>query len=126
MPQWTGIQSATVNLSGKIKAAGKKGNGLTARIMRPSGEILSEWKLQPSQNAPTKIKNVQVKQNDELWFVIDSRGDAAFDSFHWAPKISDAKGVIAVAKSDCAGPGLPPPAQLAQALLLSNEFFYLD
>jgi hypothetical protein len=126
--QWTAVESGSVNLSGIIKAVqgNDKGNGLTARIMRPSGEILGEWTLKPSQTAPTKIKNVQVKQNDALWFVVDSRGDAAFDSFHWAPKISDAKGVISDAKTDFAGPGLPAFAQLAQALLLSNEFFYLD
>jgi hypothetical protein len=126
--KWTAIESGSVNLSGNIKTVqgNDKGNGLTARVMRPSGEILGEWTLKPSQTAPTKIKNVQVKQNDALWFVVDSRGDAAFDSFHWAPKISDVKGVISDAKADFAGPGLPALAQLAQALLLSNEFFYLD
>ena len=126
--KWTAVEAGSVNISGNIKTAqgNDEGNGLTARIMRPSGEILGEWPLKPSQTAPTNIKNIEVKQNDELWFVVDSRGDAAFDSFHWAPKISDTKGVISDAKADFAGPGLPPHAQLAQALLLSNEFFYLD
>ncbi len=124
--KWTAIESGKVNLSGNFKALRDQGNGLIARIMRPSGEILGEWTLEPTQGVPTKVENVEVKAGEELWFIADSRGDAAFDSFQWAPRISDDKGIISNAKDDFAGPGLHAFAQLAQALLLSNEFFYID
>jgi hypothetical protein len=124
--KWTAIESGKVNITGSFVAPNKKGNGLIARIMKPDGEILGEWTLNPTEGVPTKLKGIEVKAGDELWFVADSRGEVAFDSFRWAPKLSDLKGLISDARTDFAGPGLPPRAQLAQALLLSNEFFYID
>ena len=124
--KWTAIESGKVNITGSFVAPSKKGNGLIARIMKPDGEILGEWTLNPTEGVPTKLKGIEVKEGDELWFVADSRDDVAFDSFRWAPKISDLKGLISDAENDFSGPGLAPQAQLAQTLLLSNEFFYID
>ncbi len=124
--KWTAIEDGKVNLSGKFVATRDQGNGLIARIMRPDGAVLGEWTLEPAESVPTNLKNIEIKAGGELWFVADSRNNSAFGSFQWAPKISDQKGLISDAKNDFAGPGLPPLAQLAQALLLSNEFFYLD
>jgi hypothetical protein len=124
--KWTAIESGQVNISGSFVATNRKGNGLIARIMRPDGEILGEWTLNPTEGIPTKLEKIRVQAGGELWFVADSRGDVSFDSFRWAPKISDQKGLISDAQTEFGGPGLPPPAQLAQALLLSNEFFYID
>ncbi|MDA7514837.1 DUF1549 and DUF1553 domain-containing protein [Akkermansiaceae bacterium] len=124
--KWTAIESGKVNITGSFVAPSKKGNGLIARIMKPDGEILGEWTLNPTEGFPTKLKGIEVKEGDELWFVADSRDEVAFDSFRWAPKISDLKGLISDAENDFSGPGLAPQAQLAQTLLLSNEFFYID
>ena len=124
--KWTAIESGKVNITGSFVAPSKKGNGLIARIMKPDGEILGEWTLNPTEGVPTKLKGIEVKEGDELWFVADSRDEVAFDSFRWAPKISDLKGLISDAENDFSGPGLAPQAQLAQTLLLSNEFFYID
>ena len=124
--KWTAIESGKVNITGSFVAPSKKGNGLIARIMKPDGEILGEWTLNPTEGVPTKLIGIEVKEGDELWFVADSRDEVAFDSFRWAPKISDLKGLISDAENDFSGPGLAPQAQLAQTLLLSNEFFYID
>jgi hypothetical protein len=124
--KWTAIESGKVNITGSFLAPSNKGNGLIARIMKPDGEILGEWTVNPTEGVPTKLKGIEVKAGDELWFVADSRSDVAFDSFRWAPKISDLKGLISDAENDFSGPGLAPQAQLAQTLLLSNEFFYID
>lgn len=124
--KWTAIESGKVQISGNIKIASDKGNGIIARIMQPDRQVLKEWTLEPTQGVPTEIKDLKIKAGDELWFVVDSRDDASFDSFQWTPKISDEKGIISDAQADFTGPGLPPLSQLAQALLLSNEFFYID
>ena len=124
--KWTAIESGEIHIMGSFVAPSKKGNGLIARIMRSDGEILGEWTLNPTDDVSTNLKGIRVEAGDELWFVADSRGEVAFDSFRWAPQISDLKGLISDAKNDFSGPGLPPQAQLAQALLLSNEFFYID
>ena len=124
--KWTAIESGTIQISGNVKVPGDKGNGIIARIIQPDGRTLGEWTLEPTQGVPTKIDDLKIEVGDEIWFVADSRDDVAFDGFHWAPRISDAKGTISDATADFMGPGLPPLAQLAQALLLSNEFFYID
>jgi hypothetical protein len=124
--KWTAIESGTVKLGGNFTAFRDQGNGMIARIMRPSGKILGEWTLEPTQGVPTIVKDVRVKAGEELWFVVDSRENSDFDSFRWTPLISDQHGPISNAKDDFAGPGLPAFAQLSQALLLSNEFFYVD
>ena len=124
--KWTAIESGKINITGSFLAPSNKGNGLIARIMKADGEILGEWTVNPTEGVPTKLNGIEVKAGDELWFVADSRGEVAFDSFRWAPKISDLKGLISDAENDFSGPGLAPLAQLAQTLLLSNEFFYID
>lgn len=124
--KWTPIESGTVNITGNIKRPDEQGNGVRARIMRPDGKVLREWNLDPGQGVPTHVKDLQVEAGQSLFFVVDSRGDQGFDTFQWAPRISDEQGIISDAKADFAGPGLKPLAQLAQALLLSNEFFFVD
>jgi len=124
--KWTAIESGQITISGEVKVAAAKGNGIIARIIQPSGDSLGEWTLEPTQSVLTKTEPIKIKTGDEIWFLVESRGEASFDSFQWAPRISDKKGTISDAKADFTGPGLPPLAQLAQALLLSNEFFYLD
>jgi len=84
--KWTAIESGKVNITGSFVAPSKKGNGLIARIMKPDGEILGEWTLNPTEGVPTKLKGIEVKEGDELWFVADSRDEVAFDSFRWHPK----------------------------------------
>ena len=67
-----------------------------------------------------------MKAGEHLWFAVDSRGEQSHDSFYWAPRLSDVRGEVANAKDEFGGLGLKPLAQLAQVLLLSNEFFFVD
>lgn len=123
---WSAPAELTLRIRGELHVPSDQGNGVRARLMRPSGEILREWTALPAQKTPTAFEGITVKKGEQLWFVVDSRGDQAFDGFHWRPRLSDEKGEVAHAQKDFCGPGLAPKAQLAQALLLSNEFFYLD
>lgn len=124
--KWTAIESGKINVAGLLKYPSKQGNGIRARILRTDGTQLGEWILDPAQETPTPVNDLEVTAGESLLFVVDSRQDQAFDGFQWAPKISDDLGMIADAHADFAGPGLDPMAQLAQALLLSNEFFFVD
>ncbi|YCM45559.1 DUF1549 and DUF1553 domain-containing protein [Verrucomicrobiaceae bacterium 227] len=124
--QWTAIESGTIHITGNFKATGGQGNGVRGRIMRPTGEVLGEWILDPPMDLSTAVSDLKIQAGDSLLFIVDSRDDQAFDGFTWAPKISDERGLISDAAGDFAGPGLEPLAQLAQVLLLSNEFFFVD
>ena len=72
--------------------------------------------------------NIKVERGEIIDFVVDSDGDYEADDFQWSP-------VIAMedrnwdARKDFAGPRqrkLTPREQLAQVLLLTNEFAFLD
>lgn len=124
--KWTAIESGALTVTGEISYPSTKGNGVIARLVSPSGTVHGEWVVEPGQKISTELRDLPVEAGEELWFLVDCRGEVSFDSFRWAPVITDNRGVLAEAAADFAGPGLPPAAQLAQALLLSNEFFYLD
>jgi hypothetical protein len=87
----------------------------------------------------TRIARVDVKAGDVIDFVVDCRAEQTYDSFTWVQiieRIDDSKPpkVLAVwdankqfsgghkAKTD----QLSPWEQYAQALLLSNEFLFVD
>jgi hypothetical protein len=124
--KWTAIETGKVKISGEVHVPTPKGNGVIARIMGPNGAVLGKWTIDPGKKSATSLADVSIQAGEEISFVIESRDDPSFDSFHWAPRISDERGLFANAATDFSGPGLPPLAQLAQALVLSNEFFYLD
>lgn len=124
--KWTAIETGPVSISGDLQVPTPQGNGVTARLIGPHQDPLGSWNVEPGQTMSVRVDDVTIKAGEELRFVVESRGDASFDSFHWAPQISDARGLLADAAADFSGPGLAPLAQLAQALVLSNEFFYLD
>jgi hypothetical protein len=79
-----------------------------------------------------------VKQGDTIDFVVDYRANLNYDDFSWAPTIealdkSEAgKPEAWDAQKDFAGNTPPPPTplnaweQLAQVLLESNEFLFVD
>lgn len=123
---WTSPADHTVYFDGTLKRPAKAGNGISGKLMRPSGKILGQWEVGPASKKRTKRLKIRVKKGEQLWCVVESLGDQDSDSFHWDPKFFTGKKELGNANKEFTGPGLPPRAQLAQALLLSNEFFYLD
>ena len=80
--------------------------------------------------------DVTVKKGDTIDFVVDPIGGESFDSFTWAPTLSEAaqkNGQMLTttwsAEQEFRGP-LPAPLtrteQYAQALLMTNEFLFVD
>lgn len=123
---WTSPSDFTLRLEGILHVPSENGNGVRARLMKPDGTLLGEWTALPKQKSSTKLAKISIKKGEQLWCVVDSRGDQSFDGFHWQPKFLNDEGEVTHAKNDFCRRGLRPLAQLAQALLLSNEFFYLD
>ena len=115
-----------MNITGEVHVPTPKGNGVIARILGPDGKNLGQWTIEPGKKIAAWAKDISIKAGEEISFVIESRDDPSFDTFLWAPRISDDRGLVADVAAEFSGPGLAPLAQLAQALILSNEFFYLD
>ena len=87
------------------------------------------------------VENLQIKPGDVIDLVVAPRKENAFDDFSWSPRIvevgTNAAGSPYAAnewRSDEAfsrsvpywDGGLDPWEQLAQVLLMSNEFMFVD
>ncbi len=136
--RWIAPRDMQLTISGTVSHKPKAGNGIRARILSGAQGELASWNLK-SLDAEMKIKGVEVKKDETLDFVVDFRGDLNSDEFLWAPLITMTKSGAANAGEPetkewnaAAEFGGPPPAPLtglqryAQALLLTNEFLFLD
>jgi hypothetical protein len=135
--RWVAPADLTVAVSGTIAHPAKpdQGDGVRARIVSGRRGVLGTWIAQAGK-AETAVDRLEVKKGEAVDFVVDCRTNPSFDSYTWAPSIraiGPAKDAPSPpswdARADFHGPapsGLSPWQSYAQALLLSNEFTYID
>jgi hypothetical protein len=133
--RWTSPVDGTVTISGTLTHLRDAGDGVHGRIITGDGRILGEWKVL-NDRAETNVGELAVRRGDVIDFAVDCVQKATSDAFTWSPTVSvvaDKQSKMPVtswsAKSDFAAP--PPPRlspweQTAQALLLTNEFWFVD
>lgn len=139
--QWTSpFEKEKIRISGAIKRSSDKGNGARAWIIsNKAGKIREEF-IKPAGTVELNA-DIQVTQDEVLSFVVESEnGDTNSDSFSWAPRIErlSAEGAVTPvtrADTDFCGPDAwpvnrdkpqSPLSQLAQVLMMSNEFQFVD
>ena len=134
--RWIAPQDGTVTILGTVAHRTKTGNGVRARLLWSRGGELAMWRLK-QLDAEMKLKGVEVRKGDTLDFVVDFNGEITDDEFVWAPVIQMKSASAANAgqmvdwnaASQFGGPAPAPATPLeryAQALLLTNEFLFLD
>ena len=135
--RWTAPRDATVAIRGRVRHAHAEGDGIVASIVASRDGLLASYTLH-NRSAEATVEPVEVKRGDTIDFVVDYRANLNYDDFYWAPvvealdKSGDAKPVAWDAKKEFAGnlPPRPEPLgaweQLAQVLLESNEFLFVD
>jgi hypothetical protein len=115
-------------------------NGIRGWVVSNKKGVLGKWRVDPpappadgisyaaNPSVSTELKTIAVERGEIIDFVVDADGDYEADNFQWSPVIT-----IGVRKWDArtafAGPPirkLTPREQLAQVLLLTNEFAFLD
>jgi hypothetical protein len=111
-----------------------------ARLISSKKGLLAEWILDRANtaSAKTELPGVSVEAGEILDFTVDCRDNTTSDGFRWSPSLKrnaaanmDSKTTQTVwdAQSDFRA---PPPAklealeQMAQALLITNEFLFID
>jgi hypothetical protein len=124
-----------VDIAAELSHTAPMGDGLLCRIVSNRTGLLVEWSA-ARDSVPTNLKTIEVKKGDTLDFLTFSKTDPTGNMFKWAPTISMPERQMA------ALPGtmmkwdakthffdttkLPAPLgpweELAQVLLLSNEF----
>ncbi|MGC3972735.1 MAG: DUF1553 domain-containing protein [Pirellulales bacterium] len=132
--RWTAPYDGEVSISGTLAHLRDNGDGVRARIVTFDNRKLGEWTAK-NEKVVIDVNDVVVKAGDVIDFVVDCRTKPTADTFTWAPVVrqtapKNAEGEhIWNATSDFTAP--PPPLltpweQCAQALLLTNEFWFVD
>ncbi len=138
--QWTAPFDAEIRISGSLSVPGEAGNGVHGWIVSSSSGNLFDAQAGVKSSVPMGVAKMQVKKGEALTFAVTSEGDSSSDGFSWAPVITrflpDGRTeLLTDAKRDFCGPDhwpagrvrpQSPLSQLAQVLLMSNEFQFVD
>jgi mono/diheme cytochrome c family protein len=137
--RWIAPRDAFVKIGGTLRHENENGDGVRGYIVSEKDGIL--WQGDAHNAAPSSvIEKIQVSEGDVLDFAATCKDGDSFDSFLWSPDIEvvepldgNPAGRLAWdSRDDFEGPRPERPAPLtaweayAQALLLSNEFMFVD
>ena len=139
--RWVAPYAMTLNIQGRLDHPAKVGDGVEAIIVSSKSGKLGSWVAKGS-SIDVGLDHVQVARGEIIDFVLSCRADNNSDSFGWAPTLEAVNASTAPqavethwdAAADFAGPA---PAHVArqpltgwevytQALLLTNEFLFID
>jgi len=136
--RWFAPRDGELAIEGEI-AVGRprRSDGVRATILSNRGGILGQW-LSDDEPVATQVERYSVKAGEVIDFVVDCLETPTADGFRWTPSIryrvvpEETDGqtqTVWDAKVDY-GPPPPPPLQpmqqLAHALLMTNEFLFVD
>ena len=150
MRRWTAPRDGAVDIAGHLWHDQPAGDGVEARVLvgsgggppgtAPAARELGRRTACRDEHL-TAFPAVAVRAGDTIDFVVGGRAGNEADAFHWTLTLrytdAAAAGVGAAAvehwgsRTDFADPARTPPhltawEELAQLLLLSNEFTFVD
>ena len=137
--RWISPFDGIIKVEGTLHHFMDKGDGVRGRVVSSRRGIVASW-VAHNQQVETTIEKIEVRRGDTIDFVTDARDGSAHDTFKWSSTLK----VVEVKY------GAPTPQQnnwdsrrefdgppkdtrplsawekYAQALLLSNEFMFID
>ncbi len=134
--RWVAPKDGSYNVASTLIHQPEAGDGIRAFISH-SGQGLLRFAALHHSNTVLNIEAMPVKAGETLDFIVDIRDGLNSDQFLWSPKITSAVSAGAGggdaqswdAQKDFVGtPPVPLSLwqQLAQTLMLTNEFVFLD
>ncbi len=134
--RWTAPNDMTVVISGQLKHDSEQGDGVMALVWSSQLGERARW-IAHRQSANTFVPATPVRRGESLDFIVTSRTNENSDSFSWSPKLATAENGFNKIwdfsadfpkgqNSQTPDAPLTPWEQLAQVLLLSNEFQFVD
>lgn len=130
--RWTAPNDGAIRVAGTLRHSREGGDGVQGIIR--AGDIREVFHVARSETKP-KSPRIDVKRGEVVDFIVSPgpKSNTNSDSFTWQIAVigvdGDLAGTIWRSQPEFASPPPPPLsplAQLAQALLLSNEFLYVD
>ena len=133
--RWQAPETGRVTLIGQMGHRGEKGDGIRSTILVNNRSIFSETQIR--NNRPYGPISAAVKKGQFVDLVASPGESESFDSFFWRTRIKlrtgDGRIIEADSEQDFSGPfnsqsnqPLDRLAQLAQVLMMSNEFAFVD
>lgn len=132
--RWTAPADGAVSIGGELIHEPEPGDGIRALIVSSSKGELKNVIAHHSQTNMSLTK-IEVNKGETIDFIVDIRENLNSDQFLWAPVVALSAAnelKLSDAERDFRGPRpkqldpLQPWAQYAQALLLANEFSFVD
>ncbi|MDZ4367283.1 MAG: DUF1553 domain-containing protein, partial [Afipia sp.] len=134
--RWVAPQEGRYTVASTLIHEPEAGDGIRAFISH-SGQGLLRFAALHHSNTALNIEALPMKGGETLDFIVDIRDGLSFDQFLWSPKIATAVSAGAGggdaqswdAQKDFVGPTSAPLSlwqQLAQTLMLTNEFVFVD
>lgn len=143
--KWTAPVAGTYQISGQLKHPSDQGDGVIGQVIAAEKGVLKEWKIMNGE-IETTHSGLTLEKGDSLYLAVHFNENTGWDSFTWNPIIDL---VAATGEEPWQGPNsweaateflassnhqkdmnntnpIDPWTQLAQALLLSNEFAFVD
>jgi len=135
--RWHVPADMKIKIDSILSRSSDRGDGVRAWIYNSRSGILAEQTCTPQNKKVPVQLTADVKRGDTLCFIVHNEVGTDSDSFDWQPQIAraDTGEVLTHAKTDFCdasrwpfGRSKPQTAlsQLAQVLLMSNEFMFED
>jgi cytochrome c553 len=133
--RWTAPSDLNISIESEVRHEVPKGNGIRGWIISSERGILEQFSLH-NNSLKSSLSSLPVRQGETIDFVVDINGNLGFDQFHWVLTIRSQETQVAgeISSQDwnserdfttTPGSTLDPWSQLAQVLLLSNEFLFV-
>jgi len=130
--EWRAPGDMTIDIAGALQRPNEgKGDGVRGRIVTSRDGVVKDSLLPAEQTSVAmEAKGLTVREGDKVWFVIEPRETASFDSTQWSPEIAGTgslSGFWSLAEQ-FSGPARPAGAwdAYAHALLNTNRFLFID
>lgn len=135
--RWTATRNGDYAIVSKISHEPTVGDGIRAFVSHSTKGLLRSAALHHSTEK-IDVDSIACKKGDTLDFIVDIRDSLNSDQFLWAPRITlagstgsggDTATLVSDAEKDFAGESmglLDRWQQLAQVLMLANEFMFVD
>jgi hypothetical protein len=112
-------------LQGLLKHVPAEGNGVRGRLVSSRTGIVGQWIVHHSE-AITSIDSIEVSVGDTIDMVVDFQDQISHDEHLWQLEIKDQNGTTWNSTRDFRGQQSDRWQMYIQALLMTNEFVYVD
>ncbi len=129
--RWTAPHRGTLVIDGKLQRPEGQGDGVDGLVVSSRQGVVGRWTVAQGIQ-PTWVRLENVTAGEHIDFVVACRANDGYDSYQWEANLTLA--TTSDRRTWSTAQGFHGPAarpldlwtQLAQVLLMSNEFLYVD